>query len=365
MKHTCFHDVNLEAGAKMVEMFGFELPWEYPKGGAAAPIAVREAAGLVDLGYMAKFHVTGPDSLKFLQKLLTTCVASMADGQIRYTALLDDSGLMIDDATIWKYKDNDYVLVTGDDGDESWIEDQAKGFSVNVANDTFNSGALQLQGPKAHGIMRKFTGEDPKSIKYYHFKEMTIDGREVVAAKMSYTGSGGFEFHVRSQDARWLWEALMGIGAPEGAIPAGQCALESLRQEAGYLLVGYDHDKTRNPLEAGIAQTLWLGKDGFNGKEAALKIAKEGIGQRIVWLSLAGGAVPKPGDPIVLAGEKVGAVTSGSFQPIAKRGTAVGYVSARHLFPGLRYQIDAGGELRDAALSLVPLFDPARELRRR
>ncbi|MDR2455666.1 MAG: aminomethyltransferase family protein [Deltaproteobacteria bacterium] len=364
MKQTCFHEVNLEAGAKMVEMFGFALPWEYPKGGAAEHVATREAAGLVDLGYMAKFHITGPDSLKFLQKLLSVDVASLKIGQIRYTTLLSDQGLMVDDATIWKYKENDYVLVTGDDGDVDWIEQQAKGLSVTIVNDTFNSGALQVQGPKAHEIMRKFTGGDPLAVKYYHFKEMKIDGHDVVVAKMSYTGSGGFEYHVFNKDARWLWESLLKIGGPEGMIPMGQCALESLRQESGYLLVGNDHDKTRNPLEAGIAQTIRFDKADFNGKAALLKIAKAGIDKRIVWLRLADATTPKTGDPILLEGEKVGTVTSGSFQPIVKKGTAVGYVDIGKLFPGLTYKIATDGAEHKASLSLVPLFNPTGEIRR-
>ena len=364
MKQTCFHEVNLEAGAKMVEMFGFALPWEYAKGGAAEHAATREAAGLVDLGYMAKFHVTGPDSLKFLQKLLSTDAASLTDGQIRYTTLLDERGLMIDDATIWRYRDGDYVLVTGDDGDVDWIVSQAKGLAVKIENDTFESGALQVQGPKAHDIMRRFTGADPLGIKYYRFKEMRIDGRDVVVAKMSYTGSGGFEFHVRNADARWLWEALLKAGAPDGMIPMGQSALESLRQEAGYLLVGNDHDKTRNPLEAGIAQTVRFDKDDFNGKAALLRIAKAGVDKRIVWLSVADGTVPKTGDEIRLLGDKVGVVTSGSFQPMSRKGTAVGYVATSKLYPGLPYEIVADGVPRRAALSLVPLYSPTGELRR-
>jgi aminomethyltransferase len=365
MKRTCFHEVNLEAGAKMVEMFGFALPWEYSKGMAAEYAATREAAGLVDVGFMAKFHVAGPDSLRFLQKLLSTDVAGLAAGQIRYATILNHDGLMIDDATIWKRRDDDYVLVTDDEGDADWIGAQAAGLAVTIVNDTLNSGALQVQGPKSHDIMRRFTGADPFGLKYYHFKPMKIEGRDVVVAKMSYTGSGGYECHVLNKDARWLWETLLEIGAPEGLIPMGQCALESLRQEAGYLLAGNDHDKTRNPLEAGLAQTVRFDKADFNGKAALLRIAKAGISRRIVWLSVADGFVPKAGDDIALEGEKVGVVTSGSLQPMSGQGTAVGYVEVGKIFPGLSYRIVSGGAEHKASMSLVPLYNPTGGPRRK
>jgi len=365
MNRTCFHEVNLESGAKMVEMFGYDLPWEYKAGGEAEHMATRQRVGCVDLGYMAKFHITGPDALNYLQMLLTTNIGNLENGQIRYTAICNDEGLMIDDATIWKYNDNDYVLVTGDEADLEWIENQAKSYNVSIQNDTFNTGALQVQGPNAHDVMKKFTGLDPKSIKYYHFKELDIDGHYVVAAKMSFTGSGGFEFHVANKDARWLWETLFEIGKEFEMLPFGQCALESLRQEGGYLLVGNDHDKTRNPLEAGIAQTVKLSKSNFNGKKALLQIAKEGIQKRIVWMSISDGTMPKPGDPIMLQGNKVGLVTSGSYSPDTKKGTAVGYVNVANAFPGQIYKIVIDGVEHSANLSLVPLYDSTGEIRRR
>ena len=365
MNKTCFHDLNLESGARMTEMFGYALPWEYRAGGRAEHMVTREKAGLVDLGYMAQFHVSGPEALKFFQALLTTDIGGLENGQIRYSAMCDDEGRMIDDCTIWKYADNDYMLVTGDEGDAEWIKKEAAGFKVEIHNDTFNIGALQLQGPLAHEIMRRFTGLDPKSIRYYSFKDIALDGHRVVVAKMSFTGSGGFEFHVANQDARWLWESLMKTGSGFGLLPVGQCALESLRQEGGFLLVGNDHDKTRNPLEAGIAQTVKFSKPEFKGRAALLKIARTGIQNRLVWLRVLSGAEPKPGDAITLEGLKVGGVTSGSYSPATNTGTALAYMRVANAFPGLTYQVNIDGAEHSATLSLAPLYDPTGEIRRR
>jgi len=364
MNRTCFHDVNLESGAKMVEMFGYELPWEYSAGSKAEHLATRQKAGCVDLGYMAKFHIEGLDAQNFLQMLLTTDVGTLKKGQILYSAICDENGYMIDDATVWKYGENDYILITGDERDAEWIIRQAEQFNVHIRNDTFNTGALQLQGPMAHDIMRIFSGLNPDTIKYYHFKELIIDDRHVVLAKMSFTGSGGFEFHVANKDARWLWETLLDIGNEYEILPMGQCALESLRQEGGYLLVGNDHDKTVNPLEAGIAQTVNFSKPNFIGKQALLKIANEGISKRIVWFSIADGTEPIPGNAVILQNKHVGFITSGSHSPDSGKGVAMGYVQVANAFPGQVYKIITGGKEHDANLSLVPLYDADRQVRR-
>lgn len=365
MHRTCFHDMNVECGAKMVEMFGYELPWVFAAGGEAEHVATRENVTFVDLGYMANFAITGPEASKFVETMLTADAGRLRKGQIMYTAICGEDGIMLDDATIWKYCDADFMLITGDEADEKWINKQAAKFNVNVKNETHNCGVLQVQGPNAHAHMKKVTGLDPAGIKYYNFQQLVIDGHNVVVAKMSFTGSGGFEYHVEAKDARWLWDTLVAAGKEFNMLPIGQCALESLRQEGGYLLVGNEHDKNVNPLEAGIAQVVKMNKPDFIGKRALLKIMNCGIGKRIVWMKLADKTEPKTGDAIMLQGQKVGTVTSGSYSGTTKRGTAVGYVNIGQAFPGQVYTIVTSEGERQASLSLTPLYDPTHEIRRK
>jgi len=365
MHKTCFYDMSIESGAQMHEVFGYELPLVFAAGGEAEHVATRDNVTFVDLGYMAHFAVSGADAAKFLEVLLTADTAKLRDGQIMYTAICNEAGIMLDDATIWKYADNQYMLVTGDEADEEWIKKHAAKFKVEVKNVTHNFGALQVQGPNAHAHMKKVTGLDPASIKYYTFKELTIDGRKVVAAKMSFTGSGGFEYHVEAKDARWLWDTLVKAGQEFKMLPIGQRALESLRQEGGYLLVGNEHDKNVNPLEAGIAQVVKLNKPDFIGKQALIKAMNDGISKRLVWMRLADKTVAKTGDAIMFQGRKIGSVTSGSFSGSAKKGTVVGYVNVGQIFPGQAYTIVTAEGERQAGISLVPLYDPTHEIRRK
>src|SRR5437588_652231 len=141
MKQTPFHDVGLELGARMVELFGYYLPWEYDPG-------------------HSEEHT-----------------------------------------------------------------------------------ALALQGPRSADVLGKLTKADLSVIRYYHFESAQVANVECLLARMGYTGEFGFELHFPPAEGRHIWAEIMSAGAEVGVVPLGQAALESLRQEAGYLLVGNDHDK--------------------------------------------------------------------------------------------------------------------------
>ena len=362
MKKTSFHEVNLEHGAQMREMFGFYLPWEYAPGGVEEHLGTRQRASLCDLDYMGEFSIEGPDALKLVQKLFTNDYSNQEVGAIKYTAMCDAKGNMMDDGTVWRLGENKFMYVSGDEADYEWITQNAKGFEVETKNITSEITTLALQGPKAKAILSKLTSLDLDGIHYYHFKEGKTDGVDCLVDSMGYTGEAGFELHFHPQYARQIWTAVMQAGAEFNIVPCGQCALESLRQEAGYLLVGNDHDKNTNPLEAGIGWTVKFNKDDFNGKEALLEIKKKGVKRRLVWFKLKGEEVANTGDAIFSDGNKIGQVTSGSYSPTTKAGTAIGYVSPQFSIPGVDFEIEIAGKRCKAILSVMPLYDPGNWL---
>lgn len=357
MKKTCFHEVNLAAGAKMVEMFGYYLPLEYASGGKEEHIGTRLRVSLCDLDYMAEFKITGNGSEEFLHKLLTTDVKNQKIGQIKYTAICDDNGLMQDDGTIWKFSDQSFVLITGDEGDEEWIIKESKGFEVTIENITTKWTTLALQGPKAADVLEKAMDVNTKAIRFNNFIETKFNGFYCIVDRMGYTGSGGFELHFDSSHAKEVWNKLMECGKKYDIVPCGQMALESLRQEAGYLLVGNEHSKEINPIEAGIDFVVKLDKDDFNGKSALLQIAKEGVSKKLVWFKLKNGEVAKTGDLIYLYGKQISTVTSGSYSPTYNQGTAMGYVPAGCTNTSFSYTIMIDGKSAIAKMSSVPLYD--------
>jgi aminomethyltransferase len=267
------------------------------------------------------------------------------------------NGNMVDDGTVWRLAESKYMYVSGDEADYQWLESCASGFDVSLKNITAEWTTLALQGPLSTEVLKKLTSANLQGIRYYHFVEAKAASIDCLIARMGYTGEFGYELHFHPQYGEQVWKALMDAGAEYGIVPCGQAALESLRQESGYLLVGNDHDKNTNPLEAGIGWTVKFDKSDFNGKEALLEVLREGVKRRLVWFKLASRAVVNKGDDILNFGEKIGEVTSGSYSPTLDRGVAMGYVEPRYAIPGAQFLISNGGSER-ATLSVMPLYDP-------
>lgn len=358
MKKTPFHDVGLEHGAKMEELFGYYLPWEYGAGHEKEHLATRTAASLCDLHYMGIFIIEGADSLALIQKLMTNDYRSKTIGSIQYTAMCDARGNMMDDGTVWRLGERKFMFVSGAENDYAWIEKNAGRYDVTLSNMTEAHTTLALQGPKSVQILARITDKDLSPLRYYRFIKAKVAGIGCMVARMGYTGEFGYEIHFSPRHGHEIWAALMEAGKDAGIVPCGQAALESLRQEAGYLLVGNDHDKNTNPLEAGIGFTVKFAKPDFNGKKALQEIARTGVGRRLVWFDVPSGAVVKTGDRIRIGNDDVGRVTSGSFSPTRRRGTAMGYVNPQHAVPGVFVSIESGGQRHDARLSVMPLYDP-------
>jgi len=358
MKKTPFHEVNLEYGAKMRELFGYYLPWEYRDGAVEEHLLTREAASLCDLDYMGEFRMDGEDALLFVQNLLTNDCSKQAIGQIKYTAMCDYDGNMIDDGTIWRLGEKEFMFVSGDEGDLEWIQHNAKHFNVGVKNITSEITTLALQGPKSKVILSKLTNIDLDAIRYYHFANGQINNIDCIVARMGYTGEFGYELHFAPQYGRQMWGAVMEASSEFGIVPCGQDALESLRQESGYLLVGNDHDKSTNPIEAGIGRTVRLNKEDFNGKQALLEIVREGVKRKLVWFKLKETEVANSGDRIFSGDKKIGQVTSGSYFPTSRAGTAIGYVLPQFVIPGIDFEIEVMGSRYAATMSVMPLYDP-------
>ena len=132
---------------------------------------------------------------------------------------------------------------------------------------------IAVQGPAAAGILGGLTSLDLGAMKYYAGAFGSVAGRPCWVARTGYTGEDGFEVFCRPPDAVAVWEAVLAAGAPEGLVPAGLAARDTLRLEAGMPLYGNELGPDMTPFEAGLGRVVKFDKPGDFVGRSALAVA--------------------------------------------------------------------------------------------
>lgn len=333
MKKTVLNQLHHQAGARMVEFGGWEMPVQYA-GVIAEHLAVRQAAGLFDVSHMGEIEVSGPHAFAFLQHALINDVATLADGQVQYTALCYPDGGVVDDLTLYRFSAERYLLcvnAANTDKDFDWLQqllDQSDCSDLQLTNRSSDFAQLALQGPRAAEILAKLTSVDLTDIKYYCFVEGDVAGEPTIISRTGYTGEDGFELYCPAAGGVALWQALMAAGAPLGLQPTGLGARDTLRLEKAYALYGHEITAEILPLEARLAWITKLNAGEFVGRQALLAAKQAGLKRKLIGLQLLGPGVPREGYPVFSEGQQVGQVTSGTMSPCLKIGIALALVDA-------------------------------------
>ena len=111
-----------------------------------------------------------------------------------------------------------------------------------------------------------------------------------------------------------------------GIIPAGLGARDTLRLEAGLPLHGHELGPGITPLQAGLGWVVSWDKGPFQGRDALAAEKERGIARRLRGLAVDGRRPPRADQPVLVAGEAAGVVTSGNFSPELGHGIALAFV---------------------------------------
>jgi aminomethyltransferase len=359
LKRTPLYEQHRALGARLVEFGGWEMPVQYT-GILEEHQAVRTRAGLFDVSHMGEFKVEGPGALPFLQYLVPNDVSRLTVGQALYTQLLLPDGNTIDDLIIYRLADMHYMLVVNAaniDKDFAWVEEQAKNFKdVHVANQSDTTALLALQGPAALSILQTLTDADLASIRYYHSLAGVVDGVNCIISRTGYTGEDGFELYCAPVDVVALWTDLLAAGKPQGLLPAGLGARDTLRLEAGYCLYGHELDEQSNPLEARLGWTIKFDKGDFIGRDALLKIKEQGLERKLIGVELLDRGVCRVGHVIYANEHAIGSITSGAPSPTLHKNIGIGYVVIAHANVGEPVDIDIRGKRVAAQIVALPFY---------
>ena len=276
-RQTPLRAVHEQLGASMTEFAGWLMPLRY-RSETAEHQGVRASAGLFDLSHMGEIIVAGPGAAAALDYALVGQPSSMAPGRARYTMICAADGGVLDDLIVYRLDDQEFLVVANAANTgvvDAALRERADGHDARVTDQTDAYALIAIQGPAAAGILGPLTDIALDEVRYYTSHRGTVSGREVLLARTGYTGEDGFELFSRPGDAEHLWTALSAAGAPEGLVPAGLAARDTLRLEAGMPLYGNELGPGMTPFDAGLGRVVKLDKPGDFVGRAALAAAAQ------------------------------------------------------------------------------------------
>jgi aminomethyltransferase len=334
LKRTPLHRCHVEAGARLVDFAGWEMPVSY-SGILAEHLAVRKSAGLFDVSHMGEIKVDGPGAERFVDWLTPNRVRGLEPGRAQYSALLTERGTYVDDLIVYRLDRESILLVVNASNtakDLEWIRRQAGSWAsaskdgqagVTVTDTSDSTALLALQGPLAQEILAPLTALDLSTLRSFRLGSTRVADAEAIVSRTGYTGEDGFEIFVGAADAVEVWNRLLAAGRDRGLMPIGLGARDSLRLEAGLCLYGHEIDETVTPLEAGLDWMVKLEDEDFLGRAALIEQRSAGVPRRLVGLELPGRRIARAGADVSDGHRSLGRVTSGTWTPFLERSIAM------------------------------------------
>ena len=308
----------------MVDFHGWDMPINYGSQ-LSEHEQVRSSCGIFDVSHMTILDFEGKDAKDFLRKLLANDISSLEnDFDGLYSALLNESGGILDDLIAYKMKSG-YRLVVNcatRESDISWIASQVGDMDVSFSERTDLS-IIAIQGPDALEVLSRCFSTDTSNelMKKKPFEGLMEKGTLVTTT--GYTGERGVEVMIDNKKANSLWQKAI----ESGASPVGLAARDTLRLEAGMNLYGFEMDEKISPLECNMAWTVSLkDKDrNFIGKEAFELKKKAGDHNLLKGLLFEDKCIVRSNQEIFFDEKKSqrGVVTSGTYSPTLKKSIAL------------------------------------------
>ncbi|WP_300428861.1 glycine cleavage system aminomethyltransferase GcvT [Candidatus Thioglobus sp.] len=324
MKQTPLYQAHVDAGGKMVDFGGWEMPLNYGSQ-IEEHHQVRTDAGMFDVSHMTTVDFKGTDAKAFLQTLIANDVAKLTtSGKALYSCMLNENGGVVDDLIVYYLSDEDYRMVINagtTEKDIAWINAKAEDFDVTV-EPKFDLAMIAVQGPNARAkVFEAMPGVEEVAGELKPFNAASLGG--LFIARTGYTGEDGFEIMLPEKSAEFTWKMLLEAGVK----PCGLGARDTLRLEAGMSLYGSEMNDEVSPLEAALTWTVDLNNEDrrFIGRDALEALKDNGVKKTIVGLVLDGKGVIRDHQKVVTSlGD--GEVTSGSFSPTMGKAIALASV---------------------------------------
>ncbi len=320
---------------------------------------LRQKAAIFDVPEKP-IEISGPDSIPFLEKVMTRKVASIKEGRGYYSLACTHQGGIFMDGVIFKFNENKFWYVQADGPFEDWLLAHSGGFNVKISDP--KSRVLQIQGPASIDIMKAASnGKIDENMPYYRSGFFDLGGQQLYVSRSGFTNELGFEIYSDgfTTDHLALWDHLMDCGKPFGMELSATRAMTIRRIEAGIFGNLTDIDTTINPFEAGLGFCVNMDKGDFIGREVLVNKDK-----RTCLLGLTCKTeTPVSGSKVINGSKIVGHITAGVHSPTLN--TGIGYVRfyEPNDWPGKNLDLKLpNGNLHKAEIVNLPFFDKEKHI---
>ena len=360
MKNTAFTEKHIEMGAKMVPFAGYNMPVQF-EGINTEHETVRKGVGVFDVSHMGEFWVRGPKAFELVQYLTSNNVADLYDGKVQYSCFPNDKGGIVDDLLVYRFGEEEYLLVVNASNiekDWDWVNKNNQ-VGAELENASDDIAQLAVQGPLALKAMQKLTSENVVDMEYYTFKVLNFAGVDnVIFSTTGYTGSGGCEIYMKNEDALKIYKAVLEAGEEFGIKPIGLGARDTLRLESGFCLYGNDIDDTTSPIEAGLGWiTKFVDGNDFINRAYHQNLKENGVSRRLKGFKMIDRGVPRHDYEVCdKDGNVIGRVTSGTMSPMLHEGIGMAYLNTGYTKVGMEIYIRVRKKLLKAEVVKIPFY---------
>ncbi len=348
---TPLYSCHVEAGARIVDFGGWDMPLHYGSQLEEHHI-VRKYAGAFDVSHMTVVDLSGEGAFEFLRYLLANDVARLKEqGKALYSCMLNTAGGVIDDLITYFLAPDRYRMIVNAatrEKDLAWINEQAASRAVEVVERP-ELAMIAVQGPEARALAAPLIDaqwrDQALALKPFY----ALEAGEMFVARTGYTGEDGWEVVMPAAQAPGFWRQCLDAGIQ----PCGLGGRDTLRLEAGMNLYGADMDESVSPLEAGLGWTIaWEPEDrDFIGKGPLLAMRSNPDRRKFAGLLLETKGVLRNHQRVVVDGKDDGEITSGGFSPTLERSIAMARIPAGDYE---RAQVEIRNRLLDVRVVAMP-----------
>ena len=330
---------------------------------------VQENVGLLDMTAFAKCRISGPGAERLLDNLVANKLPKK-NGRVNLCHALNKNGGVLSEYTIAKESNDSYYIVSAGAFqrlDHDWIQQwMPKDRSVKFENLTNSMGVLVLAGPKARDLMSKVSSADfsNESFPWLSSQKIDVGLAPTIAMRMNFVGELGWELHHSIEYQNHIFDRLMEVGKEFKLKPFGIRAMDSLRIEKTYKLIGTEMSIEYSPFESSLDRFVHLNKGNFIGRDALVQWQQKGFQNKLVTLEVkeVKDADTLGNNPIYKGDKVIGRATGGNYGFRVQKSLAIAMVPPEFGEIGTELSMDILGKIHNVVVIEDSPYDPKNEL---